>query len=844
MNQLEQAIEQLARTPVLLVASDYDGTIAPIVDDPEKAVPDRCAIVAIRSLAQLRDTHVSIISGRSLSDLDRLTRLPASIHLVGSHGSEFEPDFAGTLLPSAMELRTRIEDQLTEIADDYDGISIEAKPASVALHYRKASEKDATTAVQRVKAGPARLEGVVVKEGKMVIELSVVSTNKGDALETLRHRFGATAVLYIGDDVTDEDAFRTLSGPDVGVKVGEGDTTAAYRVDTTEDAARLLASITELRNEWMTHSACVPIEQHTMLSDERTIALVTPDARITWMCAPRIDSPAIFAELLGGPSAGFFAVTPLEEEEPVSQEYDGDSLAMKTRWKNLTLTDFLDCSGGRPAQRAGRSDLIRIIEGSGKVQVEFCPRPDFGRLAFTMEQKEGGLAVDAGFDPVVLHSPGIKWDIEHVGNHCNASAVITVEPGSPVILDLRFGTGSLRQSSHAHEKRHEQTNQYWEAWADKLVLPELNRDMVRRSALLLKGLFQRPTGAFAAASTTSLPESIGGVRNWDYRFTWLRDSSMTASSLVRLGSTNEALRYLDWVLQVVKRCDSPEKLQPLYTVSGEPPFPEAEIGELSGYLGSRPVRIGNGAAQQVQLDVFGAVIRLIALLIEMDAPINADHWRLVEHMVSAVANRWQEPDHGIWEIRGPWRQHVHSKTMCWATVDRAITIGEHFNGKTNADWIKLRDLIAADVLEHGYKKALNAYTAAYDGMDLDASTLYIGLTGLLAPDDPRFAGTVAAIEDELFTDPILYRYHQDDGLPGTEGGFLICSSWLVDCYILMGRLQEARSLYDKIVELAGPTGLLTEEYDPINRICLGNVPQAYSHIGLIDNTIRLEEAGA
>jgi GH15 family glucan-1,4-alpha-glucosidase len=290
---------------------------------------------------------------------------------------------------------------------------------------------------------------------------------------------------------------------------------------------------------------------------------------------------------------------------------------------------------------------------------------------------------------------------------------------------------------------------------------------------------------------------------------------------------------------VVTACEAPQRLQPVYAVTGEALGPEAEIAELSGYRGSRPVRVGNIAARQVQLDVFGPVVDLVVLLLDADAPLSTHHWRLVEAMVGAVKERWHEPDHGIWEIRRPRRHHVHSKVMCWLTVDRAITVAHRLLDRQRDDWVALREEIAADVLAKGFKPEVNAFTAAYDGTDLDAASLHVALSGLLPPADPRFAGTVAAVERALLNGPTVYRYRADDGLPGFEGGFHLCTSWLVAAYLRLGRRDEARTLFDAMAALAGPTGILSEQYGPRTGRALGNVPQAYSHIGIIENAVAL-----
>ncbi|MCB9855737.1 MAG: trehalose-phosphatase [Phycisphaerales bacterium] len=838
--ELDGALEALAIVPVLLVASDYDGTIAPIVTDPAKARPHREAVVALRALASLPQTHVAVISGRALGDLARLTGMPEDVHLVGSHGSEFDLDFATSIAPEAAALQEKVKAELESVASAAKGFQLEVKPASIAFHYRNADRTAADSAVDRILNGAAKWNGVYTKHGKEVVELGVVKTDKGTALARIRHLVGASAVLFLGDDVTDEDAFVTLHGPDIGVKIGDGESAAAYRVEGPIDVARVLARLSELRSAWLAGSKAVAIERHSLLSDQRTIALVTPTAKISWLCTPRIDSPALFADLLGGPAAGHFSISPAGGGQPISQEYQGKSLVLKTSWRDFSVTDFLDCSAGRPGQRAGRSDLVRVLEGDGRVRIEFAPRLDFGRVPTDLTIRDGGLIVEDTLDPIVLRSPGVEWRIESEGCHQTAIAEVELN-GEAIALELRYGTGSVRELSNPVADRLLLTQSYWSAWADRLRLPSVAPEFVERGALVLKALCYGPTGAIAAAGTTSLPEHIGGVRNWDYRYCWLRDAAMSAATLVKLGSTTEAMEYLDWLLGIVDRSESPERLSPLYGVAGETLGIEADVGELSGYCGSRPVRVGNSAARQIQLDVFGPNVELVALLSERDAPLSSDHWRLVEAMVRAVEKRWHEPDHGIWEIRKPRRHHVHSKVMCWMTVDRAIHVANRFLDRDREDWRILRDQIAADVLQNGYKANVRAFTAAYDGEDLDASALAVGISGLLPPDDERFAGTVEAVEKALSEGPTVYRYRADDGLPGVEGGFFICASWLIDAYILLGEREKANDLFSVMLDLVGPTWSLSEQYDPPSGRALGNVPQAYSYIGLIENALRLSE---
>ncbi|MEM7168080.1 MAG: trehalose-phosphatase [Planctomycetota bacterium] len=839
MNPYDQ-IDSLAMAPVLLIASDYDGTLSPIVHDPAKAFPEPEMMVALKALAAMPQTHVSIISGRSLRDLATFTGSPSNVHLVGSHGSEFEPGFGDQLGPEVLERLDRVTSEVQAIVDDTPGTQLERKPASIAFHYRQ-MEGDPSAAVDAVMSGPATLEGVYTKTGKKVIEFSVVATDKGVALERIRSRVGATVCVYIGDDVTDEDAFKTMSGPDVSIKVGDEETAAVYRVRNIHGVARFLAQLTEERARWLAGAQATPIEGHSCLSDQRTCALVNGHGAINWFCAPRLDSPAIFADLLGGPTAGYFQITESGVTTPTAQAYDDNTKILRTEWSTFSVVDYLDVSGGRPLQRAGRTDLVRVLEGSGSAEIVFAPRLEFGRTATRLIVRDNGLEVDDGADPCVLYSPGIHWTIEREGKHDTARAAVALD-ASALVLELRYGTGDLSAPRINEAQRRKQTRDYWSNWVDQLQLPEVEKELVTRSALTLKSLVYGPTGAFAAAATTSLPEHLGGIRNWDYRYCWLRDGAMSAEALVELGVSSEAMQFLDWVLNVLDDCVAPEQLRPVYTLAGNELGTEGEIAELSGYRGSRPVRVGNAASRQLQLDVFGPLVQLIYVLLERGAPLSTEHWRLVEAMVCAVQRRWQEPDHGIWEIRGPRRHYVHSKTMCWLAVDRAIRVAERFLGGSAPEWIALRDEIASDVLENGFKPEVGTFAAAYDGTDLDASVLYVGMTGLVAPDDPRFVGTVRAMDRYLRDGASVYRYRFDDGLPGAEGGFHICTTWLIESLLLIGDVDAADELFQDYVALAGPTGLLPEEFDTKLQVSLGNHPQAYSHLGLIRCARRLEMA--
>ncbi|AYJ51354.1 trehalose-phosphatase [Rhodococcus sp. P1Y] len=833
--ELRRALIGVARTPRLLVTSDYDGTMAPIVSDPLKAFPHAEAVSAMRGLATLAGTTAAVISGRALRDLATLSRLPAEVQLVGSHGSEFDVGFIHAIDDKAKKLLADISTEMESIASRFPGVGVEVKPASAALHVRNAEPGDAERALNAVREGVALRDGVQVTEGKSVIELAVIVTDKGVALDILRHQEGATAAVFFGDDTTDEKAFARLHGPDIGVKVGAGDSAAEFRIESTEQVALALAFLLEERRQWLSGADAPRIERLTMLASPNAVALVTPDANMTWLCHPEPDSAAIFAHLLGGNEAGHFSVGPTRAALPLSQQYVDGTMTVQTKWSSLQVTDYLPHD-----VPDGQTSLTRVITGKATAVITFAPRPEFGKVWVRLEPEADGLRIYGTADPMVLRSPGVRWNV--VSDGAQQTAHAEVDPStSPIVLELRLGTDDLGPSEVPEEERRRHAETYWKDWADGLTLPPLKRDLMKRSALTLRGLVHAASGSIMAAATTSLPEEIGGVRNWDYRYCWLRDAALTASALVNVGSTVEAENYLSWIHNVLQSVPGPERLHPLYTIWGLGLPPEAVIDELPGYAGSRPVRVGNAANQQVQLDVFGPIVDLISSLAHArqakglhgkDA-LSEDDWSLVRSMVEAVERRWSEPDHGIWEIRGNPRHHVYSKVMGWMTIDRALTLASTFGRETEPGWETLRSTIHAEVLDQGWNEEVQSYTAAYDGTDLDAATLHIGLSGLIDPEDPRFAATVTATEAELRSGSTVYRYHHDDGLPGGEGGFHLCAAWLVEAYLLTGQRSEAEALFAQLISAAGPTGLLSEEYDPVAERSLGNHPQAYSHLGLL-----------
>lgn len=660
-----------------------------------------------------------------------------------------------------------------------------------------------------------------------------------------------------------------LGGP-LGARIGAKLLGAVWR-------RNLLALAARFSGEAGTATYTAPhIEQHSMLSDQRTVALVAPGARIDWMCLPRIDSPAVFAELLGGPAAGYFSVAPdvpggLPGTEAGAQasklheaRYVGDSLVLRSEWPQLSVTDYLDRPSGRVAGDA--VVLVRVIQGSGKARIEFAPRLDFGRCPTRLELSAGGLVVSGDGDPcgnrrIVLRSPGVAWEISADGDHQTAACLVDLEDG-PVTLELAYlnepqaATAAFDSAARTSDvdpadsetcgetQRRAATIAFWQDWADRLKLPAPGDclsgeavELAKRSALTLKALCHAPTGAMAAAATTSMPEWIGGVRNWDYRYCWIRDAAMAASALVRLGSTSEALGLCDWLVVLA---DEGDELLPLYAVDGQPLPPETEIGELAGYLGSGPVRVGNAADHQMQIDVYGHVAELVYRMAAAGVSLTPGHHHLVERCVDMVGRHWRLPDNGMWEVRSAPRHHVNSKAMCWVAVDRAVEIATRA-GRRRPEWEALAERIRDELLTHGCAEG-GPFTTAYDGNDLDASALAVGLYGLLPGGDPRFAATVSAVETEFRCGDAVYRYRHDDGFSDPEGAFNLMTSWLIDAKILIGDVEGAQQLFEAHLGVAGPTGLMAEEVDPVSRRALGNFPQAYSHSGLIENVCNLAAA--
>jgi trehalose 6-phosphate phosphatase len=819
-------LKVLARVPGLLVACNYGGTLCDAEGISTETLPLGSAAIALRALAALPNTHAAVISGRSLRDLAAVSRLPAEVHLIGSHGAESDMGFAHVQSLATEAALQKVAMALSEAVGFQQGVWIERKPVAVSVHTRPATAEVVETVTETARE-IARAHGLFFIVDGSVLDLSVVEPSKAEALENLRTRLGASAAMYAGDAYSDELAIGTLRGPDMGLKVGPGETAAAHRLRDPESFARVLAILFELRRAWLFGEDAVGLERHSMIGNGSSTALVTPDAKVCWMSHPLPDSGSLFAHILGGDAAGHFSVEPVKPSQVLGQRYVDSTMIVETRWADVTVTDYLE-----PAPD-GITSLVRVLSGSGAARIVFAPRPDYANAPFSMEARGDELHVVGTSDPIVLLAPGARFSIASDGLHATATAVVNLQDG-PVVLNLRCGDTEPRAADPGGEtERRAWVALHSRRWVQELELPGVKPSLVRRSALVLRALVHEPTGAVLAAPTTSLPEGIGGTRNWDYRYCWLRDGSMTVNALVDLGSTAEAAGFLSWLGRILEHAPGPEWLHPLYSVTGAALSTEAVIDSLPGYAGSRPVRIGNAADHQVQLDVFGPIAELIHSLSEREGGLSDDHWELMVQMASAVLARWHEADHGIWEARRAPRHHVYTKVMCWVTLDRALQTAARHGRAPEPSWEPTANTIRDEVLREGWDESASSYTVAYDSPDLDAAVLHIGLSGLLDVKDQRFLDTVTAVERELRVGPTVFRYRYDDGLPGLEGGFHICTTWLIEAYVAVGRIEEAWDLFDQLVNLFGPTGLLPEEYDPGTETHLGNHPQAYSHLGFI-----------
>ncbi|MER5912867.1 glycoside hydrolase family 15 protein [Streptomyces sp. NPDC001982] len=593
------------------------------------------------------------------------------------------------------------------------------------------------------------------------------------------------------------------------------------------------------------------IEDYALIGDMQTAALVCRDGTVDWLCLPRFDSHAIFAGLLGTEEHGFWRLGPAhaaDAEPPTAarRTYRGDSLILESEWDTprgtVRVTDFMPPRDGAP-------QLIRIVEGvTGRVPMRSALRMRFsyGRVVPWVHKHDGRTVGVAGPDSVWFDTSA-----ETYGKALTTYADFTVAPGDRIAFTISWEPSHKQPPALPEpEQSLEATENFWREWVEQCTYHGPYREAVVRSLITLKALTYAPTGGIVAAPTTSLPEDIGGVRNWDYRYTWLRDAAITLSSLLRTGYREEARAWREWLLRAV--AGDPENLQIMYGIAGERELGEAELDWLPGYEKSAPVRVGNGAAHQLQLDVYGEVTEALHLA-HMTGLARNDYASLLQlKLIRYLEDHWNEPDEGIWEVRGPRRHFVHSKVMAWVAVDRTIKLIESGDADGPLErWRELRDDIHRDVCEKGYDKERNTFTQSYGSRELDASLLLIPQMGFLPPDDKRVIGTIEAIQRELSTtDGFILRYPTEgehegvDGLPGDEGAFLACSFWMADDLAMIGRVDEARKLFEKLLALRNDLGLLAEEWDPARKRQVGNFPQAFSHVPLIDTALRLTASGA
>ena len=589
----------------------------------------------------------------------------------------------------------------------------------------------------------------------------------------------------------------------------------------------------------------MPIEDYAAIGDGHTAALIGINGSLDWMCLPRFDSPACFAALVGDPSNGHWLIGP-DEEHTARRRYVDDTGVLETTYTTergeIRVTDLMP-TGDR------RADVVRRVEGiSGTVRVRhsWLVRFDYGKIRPWVHRDEisgvRAIIATAGPDKLILTGPRLPPAVD--GHHEEA---FDVEAGERLDFALTW-VPSYREAPQPVDidERLSHTLTEQQAWADACCYEGRWRPQVVRSLVTLRGLTHDDTGGIVAAPTTSLPESFGGERNWDYRYCWLRDAALTLEALMAAGRPDSAGHWRNWLLRAI--AGDPDDMQVMYTVDGGRNLPERELDHLSGYAGSRPVRIGNGAVDQRQTDVLGEVMCALSSARNDGLHETKDSWSLQRTLVNGLADHWQRADHGIWEIRGPKRHFTHSRVMVWAAFDRAVEgVEKHGLKGPVEEWRRLREEVRAEVMERGFDAERNTFVQHYDTHEVDASLLVLPQVGFLAGDDPKMLGTIAAIEEDLMSNGLLLRYRTAsgvDGLAGDEHPFLACSFWLVSAYALAGRTQDASELMERLVALTNDVGLLSEEYDPVGGKMVGNFPQAFSHLALVGAAVHLLNAEA
>jgi GH15 family glucan-1,4-alpha-glucosidase len=581
----------------------------------------------------------------------------------------------------------------------------------------------------------------------------------------------------------------------------------------------------------------LPIEDYALIGNCQTAALVGRDGSFDWLCFPRFDSGACFAALLGEPEHGRWLIAPVAEVRTIRRKYRPGTLILETDFETdegvVRIIDFMSLS-------EERWDVLRIVEGlRGRVamRMELIIRFDYGSIMPWVRRSGDTLLATAGPDRLELRS-----GVEVHGENMKTMAEFHVSKGERISFSLNY-RASYKAAQPAIDPEQELvvTENEWRKWSERCTYQGRWREAVMRSLITLKALTYAPTGGIVAAPTTSLPEQHGGVRNWDYRYCWLRDATFTLNALLLAGYHEEAIAWREWLLRAI--AGSPEDLQTLYSVTGERRLQEYEVGWLPGYGGAAPVRLGNAASKQFQIDVYGEVMDTLHLARTVGLEPESSAWRVQVALLQFLESNWQQQDNGIWEIRGSQRHYTHSKVMAWVAFDRAVKDIEAFGLEGPVErWRQVRDEIHAQVCSEGYDAQRNTFVQFYGAKHLDASLLLISHVGFLPPDDPRILGTIEAIERDLVVDGLVMRYQTDaevDGLPSGEGAFLPCSFWLVGSLALIGRRKEAEALFERLLGLSNDVGLLAEEYDTRGRCMLGNFPQALTHTTLINTAYLL-----
>lgn len=595
-----------------------------------------------------------------------------------------------------------------------------------------------------------------------------------------------------------------------------------------------------------------PLEAYGLIGNLETCALVGRDGSIDWCCLPHLESPSVFAALLDTGKGGHFRIQPSSTFD-TSQHYRPNTNVLETEFRTdagaAVLTDFMPMLSDDPAAPFAEPWVYRRVaceEGPISIDLTFEPRFDYARARSIVEPTDDGVIARGNGEhlSLVTDSP-LDTDDDA------ATGTVRLDEGETCWYTLQYGLRKQPDSVDS-DRLLQQTVDFWRNWvhecspADTCPFGGGWHGNVVRSELTLKLLMHRTTGAIAAAPTTSLPETIGGSRNWDYRFSWIRDAAFTVQAFDKLGHSREAWNYFDWCLDIVHReSESRQPFQPLYGLHGETEVAEEILDHLSGYRGSGPVRIGNAARNHLQLDVYGELVLALYEISRYGATISEPTWRTIRDIVEVVCGFWNRTDTGMWEIRSEPEHFVHSKVMCWATLDRAISMARNRDADVPLDrWRDVRMEIRTAVLERGYNESLDSFVRSFESDEvLDAATLRIPLVGFLPFDDPRIEGTIDAVRDRLATDEgLVYRYEGTDGIPSDEGAFLLCSCWLVDCLALSGRVEEAETILENVLEYASPLGLFAEEIDPDSGELRGNFPQAFSHLGIITSVLYVRAA--